>query len=116
MSTLTYRNRTGAITEMPSVAATAAKNSFAKLMQTASRKGAVAITRHNEPEAVLMSLDEYQALVESGNPHLTKLTTEFDALLEKMQGEHVKRGAQAAFNASPSSLGRAAARQSRKRS
>ena len=116
MSTLTFRNRTGIVTEMTSFAATAAKNSFGKILQTASRKGAVAITRHNEPQAVLLSLDEYQALAESGTQHLTALTAEFDAMLDKMQTDKSKHGAKAAFNTPSAGLGRAATRQSRKRS
>ena len=116
MSTLTFRSRTGAVAQMPSYPATTAKNSFGKMMQTASRKGAVAITRHNEPEAVLLSLDEYQTLVDSGAQHLSALTAEFDSMLDNMQTEKSRRGTKAAFNASPASLGRAAARHPRKRS
>lgn len=116
MSALSFRNRSGDIVEMPRYAATAAKNSFGKLMQAASRKGAVAITRRNEPEAVLLSLDEYQALVESGANKLNNLTAEFDSMLDQMQTSKSKRGAKTAFNATPTTLGRAAVRNIRKRS
>lgn len=114
MSTLTFHNRTGAIVEMPSYAATEAKNSFGKLMQAASRKGAVAITRRNEPEAVLLSIDEYRALIVAGSDKLNDLTQEFDAMLAQMQSTKSKRGAKSAFNATPATLGRAAARNARK--
>ncbi len=116
MSTLNFRNRSGETVEMPSYAATEAKNSFGKLMQVASRKGAVAITRHNAPEAVLLSVDEYQALVAAGSHKLDDLTQEFDAMLAQMQTPKAKRGAKAAFNATPSALGKAAARAARKHS
>ncbi|MGE0189806.1 MAG: type II toxin-antitoxin system Phd/YefM family antitoxin [Steroidobacteraceae bacterium] len=108
MSTLTFRNRSGNVVEMPSYAATDAKNSFGKLLQTASRKGAVAITRHDEPEAVLLSMDEYQALIDAGSHKLDTLTQDFDAMLMQMQTSKARRGAKAAFNAAPSALGRAA--------
>jgi prevent-host-death family protein len=114
MSTLSFRNRSGNLVEMPSYAATDAKNSFGKLMQAASRKGAVAITRRNEPEAVLLSLDEYQSLIAAGSHKLDDLTHEFDAMLTQMQASKSKRGAKNAFNAAPSALGKAAARAVRK--
>lgn len=114
MNTLSFRNRSGNVVEMPSYAATDAKNSFGKLMQAAARKGAVAITRRNEPEAVLLSMDEYQALVSSGSQKLDDLVQEFDAMLAQMQTGKSKRGARGAFNAAPSSLGKAATRATRK--
>ncbi|MGE0113872.1 MAG: type II toxin-antitoxin system Phd/YefM family antitoxin [Steroidobacteraceae bacterium] len=116
MNILTFRNRSGNVVEMPSYAATDAKNSFGKLMQAASRKGAVAITRRNEPEAVLLSMDEYQALLAAGSHQLDDLTQEFDAMLAQMQTGKSKRGAKNAFNAAPSALGKAAARATRKQS
>ena len=116
MSILSFRNRSGNVVEMPSYAATDAKNSFGKLMQAASRKGAVAITRRNEPEAVLLSMDEYQALVTAGSHKLDDLTQEFDAMLMQMQTPKSKRGAKSAFNAAPSALGKSAARAVRKHS
>jgi antitoxin Phd len=114
MSTLSFRNRSGNVVEMPSYAATDAKNSFGKLMQAASRKGAVAITRRNEPEAVLLSLDEYQSLIATDGHKLDDLTQEFDVLLAQMQTSKSKRGAKSAFNAAPSALGKAAVRAARK--
>lgn len=116
MSILSFRNRSGNVVEMPSYAATDAKNSFGKLMQAASRKGAVAITRRNEPEAILLSMDEYQALVTAGGQKLDDLTQEFDAMLMQMQTPKAKRGAKSAFNAAPSALGKAAVRATRKHS
>lgn len=110
MSTLIFRNRSGATVEMPSYAATDAKNSFGKLMQAAARKGAVAITRRNEPEAVLLSMDEYQALLEAGGHKLDTLAEEFDVMLAQMQSGKSRRGAKTAFNAAPSALGKAAVR------
>ena len=115
MSTLSFRNRSGELMEMPSYAATDAKNSFGKLMQAATRKGAVAITRHNAPEAVLLSMEQYQALVDAGSHQLDDLSNEFDAMLAQMQTPKAKRGARTAFNAAPSALGKAAVMNARKR-
>ena len=116
MSSLNFRNRSGNVVEMPSYAATEAKNSFGKLMQAAARKGAVAITRRNEPEAILLSMDEYQALGSAGGQQLEDLAQEFDQLLSQMQTPKSKRAARTAFNAAPSALGKAAARAARKHS
>ncbi|MFT3807355.1 type II toxin-antitoxin system Phd/YefM family antitoxin [Arenimonas sp.] len=115
MSTLSFRNRSGETVAMPSYAATDAKNSFGKLMQAAARKGAVAITRHNAPEAVLLSIEQYQALVDAGSQKLDDLSQEFDSLLAQMQTPKTRRGARTAFNAAPSALGKAAVSQARKR-
>lgn len=115
MSALTLRNPSGETVEMTSYAATDAKNNFGKLMQVASRRGAVAITRHNAPEAVLLSIEQYQALVEAGSHKLDDLSQEFDALLTRMQSPKATRGARAAFNAAPTALGKTAVAQARKR-
>lgn len=95
---------------MPSCAATDAKNSFGRLLQAAARSGAVAITRRNQAEAVLLSIDEYQALTEASGQRLDSLSADFDALLAGMQTDKSRRGARQAFNAAPAKLGRAALR------
>ena len=115
MSALTFRNRSGGVVEMPRYAATKAKNSFGKMLQTAFRQGAVAITRRDEPEAVLLPLDEYKALVAASNSSLNELSAEFDSVLEQMQTPKVRRGMKQAFDTSPSALGRAAVKHGRKR-
>lgn len=114
MSTLPYRNRNGRVVKMPSYAATDAKNSFGKLMRSVSRRGAIAITNRNEPEAVLLSVDEYQSLVAASRHVLEEIVAEFDAIIEQMQSSEAKRGVECAFDAVPSTLDGVVMRNARK--
>jgi antitoxin Phd len=115
MSTLTFRNRLGELVDVPSVAATRLKNELGAVLEEAAR-GAVAITRHDAPKAVLVSYEEFRALVSGRAQSLSELDSEFDALLERMQAPKAKKGVAAAFKASGAELGRAAAvRPARKR-
>ena len=109
MAVLTFRNRLGELVDVPSVAATRLKNELAAVLEEAAR-GAVAITRHETPKAVLVSYEEFQALVNARAQSLGELDAEFDALLERMQTPKARKGVDAAFRASPAELGRAAAR------
>ena len=93
---------------MPSVAATRFKNEFGTILEQAMVDGAVAITKHNTPKAVLLSYAEFEALTRASSPVLDELTDEFDALLARMQTPRARSGMAAAFDASPEELGRAA--------
>lgn len=115
MSKLTFRNSRGNLIDVPSVAATKAKNEFGAILDKATHGGAVAITRHDTPKAVLVSYDEFQSLVRARSRALDDLGTEFDALLGRMQTPRARKGMKAAFNASPAELGRAAVKATRKR-
>ena len=108
MSPLTFRNSLGELVDVPTVAATRIKNEFGAVLEQAVRGGAVAITKHETPRAVLISYDEFQALVKGRSPNLGDLTAEYDTLLAGMQTPAAAKGMEAAFNASPSELGRAA--------
>ena len=115
---LTFRNSLGELVDVPAVAATRLKNEFGTVMDQALRSGAVAITRHETPKAVLVSYEEFQALVRDRAPSLDDLTAEYDVLLARMQTPAAKRGMAVAFDAEPAQLGRAAvkaARATRKR-
>src|SRR5712691_6448892 len=114
MTTLTFRNRLGELIDVPSVASTRLKNEFGTVLEQAAR-GAVAITRHDAPKAVLVSYEEFEALVKGQNQNLNDLGAEFDALLDRMQTPKARKGVQAAFNAAPAQLGRAAVKSARKR-
>jgi len=114
MTTLTFRNRLGELVDVPSVAATRLKNEFGTVLEQAAR-GAVAITRHDAPKAVLVSYEDFEALVKGQNQNLNDLGAEFDALLDRMQTPKARKGVQAAFNAAPAQLGRAAVKSARKR-
>jgi antitoxin Phd len=117
-ATLTFRNSLGELVDVPAVAATRLKNEFGAVLEQVLRGGAVAITRHETPKAVLMAYEEFQALVRDRAPSLNDLHAEYDVLLARMQTPAAKRGMAAAFDAAPAQLGRAAkkaARASRKR-
>ena len=115
MSKLTFRNSRGNLIDVPSVAATKAKNEFGAILEKATHGGAVAITRHDTPKAVLVSYDEFQSLVRARSRTLDDLGSEFDALVARMQTPRARKGMKAAFNASPAELGRAAVKATRKR-
>ena len=108
MSTLTFRNSLGELVDVPTVAATRIKNEFGAVLEQAVRGGAVAITKHETPKAVLISYDEFKALVKARSPDLGELTAEFDTLLGRMQTPAAEKGMEAAFDASPAELGRVA--------
>lgn len=115
MTTLTFRNSHGELVELPAVAATRLKNEFGAVLEQATRGGAVAITRHETPKAVLISYEEFQALMKDRAPSLNDLSAEYDVLLSRMQAPAAKRGMEAAFDAAPVQLGRAALKAARKR-
>jgi prevent-host-death family protein len=113
MATLTFRNRDGELVDVPTVAATRFKNEFGSIFEQATVGGAVAITKHNTPKAVLLSYAEFQALTRSTAPALDELTAEFDDLLDRMQTPQSKNAMASAFDASPEELGVAAVKAAR---
>jgi prevent-host-death family protein len=110
MSALTFRNRQGELVDVQSVPATRLKNELGAMLDQAARGGAVAITRHDAPRAVLISYEEFAALAKLRAPGLADLDVEFDQLLARMQAPTVRAGAAAAFDAAPEVLGAAAVR------
>ena len=113
MPTLTFRNRDGELVDVPTVAATRFKNEFGAIFEQAAVGGAVAITKHNTPKAVLLSYAEFEALTKASAPALDELTERFDTLLERMQTPTAKAAMASAFDATPEQLGRAAVKQAR---
>ncbi|MGH7874584.1 MAG: type II toxin-antitoxin system Phd/YefM family antitoxin [Candidatus Binatia bacterium] len=115
MSTLTFRNSQGALVDIPTVRATQVKNEFGAILEKATRGGAVAITRHDTPKAVLLSYEEFESLVQVQSRTLENLGAEFDELLDRMQTPQAKKRMESAFHASPAKLGRAATRAAKAR-
>jgi prevent-host-death family protein len=103
-----FRNRLGQLIDLPVVTASRFKSEFGTVFEQAAVGGAVAITKHDTPKAVLLSFDEFQALVAARSPRLDTLGDEFDALLARMQTPAARQGLNDAFDASPDELGRAA--------
>jgi antitoxin Phd len=85
------------------------------VLEQAQRGGAVAITRHDAPKAVLVSYEEFQALIRASTPSLNDLRAEYDVLLSRMQTPAARKGMADAFDAGPAALGRAALKAARKR-
>lgn len=113
MTSLTFRNSDGELVDVPTVAATRFKNEFGAIFEQTALGGAVAITKHNTPKAVLLSYAEFEALTKSGSPALDELTDEFDGLLAGMQTAAAKSATASAFDATPEELGHAAVKTAR---
>ncbi len=95
-----------------SVAATAAKNQFGRLLGRVIQGDRVIITKHEEPAAVLMSFDEYRNLSGS-SPDLDALRSEFDQLLPRMQEPAARSASESLFAASGDELAEAALAEAR---
>lgn len=115
MATLTFRNSQGELVDVPTVPASQFKNEFGSNFEKAALGGAIAITKHDQPKAVLLSYGEFEALVKARSPALDDLGAQFDGLLERMQTPKARRGMASAFDASPTRLGRAAKAAAKKR-
>lgn len=113
MSTVTFRNRDGKLVDAPTVTASRLRNEFGTVFEQAALGGAVVITKHDTPRAVLLSYAEFVALVESATPALDDLSERFDELLATMQTPKAKAGVAAAFDATPEELGVAAVKAAR---
>ena len=112
-STVTFRNRDGRLVDVPTVTASRFKNEFGTVFEQATLDGAVLITKHDTPKAVLLSYAEFEALTKSTTPVLDDLSERFDKLLATMQTPEAKAGVAAAFNATPQELGAAAVKAAR---
>ncbi len=110
-----FRNRQGNLVEIPEVAATQAKNSFGDLLDRVVTSGAITITRHDMPKAVLVSFEEFESLSSARSETLDKLSSKFDSLLDRLQTPAAKKGMETAFHATPAELGQAAVKAARRR-
>jgi prevent-host-death family protein len=105
---VTVRNRRGELVEVDTYSATEAKNSFGEVLDRALARGIVAITRRDRPRAVVLSMEEYEAIAPRADDPLETLRGEFDALVERMQSPRAAAAGRALFEASPRRLGEAA--------
>lgn len=111
----TFRSHRGERVEPTFVTATEAKNKFGRVLERVIQGDVMFITKHDGAKAVLLSVDEYNALSRATEANLETLTGEFDALLARMQTSKARAGVKDAFHASPKELGRAAVAAARKR-
>ena len=105
---LRFRNAQGELVDLTEVPATRFKNELASMFEQAALGRPVAITRHDTPKAVLISYEEFRALMASRSPSLGELEAEFDALLGEMQSPVSRKAMSKAFDAEPAAIGRAA--------
>ena len=116
MAALAFRNRQGDLIDVPSVTATKLKSDFGDVFEQVATGGAVAITKHGQRKAVLISFSEFEALIKARSTSLEALTSEFnDALLARMQTPTARKAMASAFNATSAQLGAAAVRAAGKR-
>ncbi len=92
----------------PTVTATQAQNQFGRVLDDATRVGAVVITKHGQPKAVLLSITRFGQLREREARALETLSTKFDEMLDRMQTPESGAAVDRTFEASPQELGRAA--------
>ena len=66
------------------------------------------ISRHDAPKAVLISVEDFNALSGGADTTLDALDREFDALLDRMQTPRARQAMEKAFGASGKAMGTAA--------
>jgi prevent-host-death family protein len=93
---------------VPTATAAELKNRLGAVLAGALSHGTVAITRHGEIHAVLLSADEYRALLKHAPAPAKALEKEFGQLLIKMRIKRGVQGALSLFKATPAELGRSA--------
>lgn len=96
------------VQELPTITATELKNATADVFEQVAAKQAIAITRHEKPRAILLSVEQYEALTGHRPEWLEKLHEEYRGMLERMQGPKQRAGAEKLFRATPEELGQAA--------
>lgn len=96
-----------AISGLRAVTASDLKNKLGEVIAQAG-KGAVAITRHQRVEFVLLPVEQYLELQQARTAPLEALTSEFDAMVARMNTPAAKRGVDRLFKATPSALGKSA--------
>ena len=103
-----YRNARGEMVTVESIPAEELKNTPGAVLEQAAKGRAVVVTRRSAPRAVILSIEDFQALARDRSPDLSALEGRFDELVATMQTKESKAGVAALFRATPSELGRAA--------
>lgn len=113
MPTRSVRHPRGA--KVKAFSATTAKNAFGNVLEQALADGMVLITRHDTARAVLLSVQEYQALLACVPDPLQALGAEFESLVTNMRKPKARMAARTLFRATGAELGKAAVTGARKR-
>lgn len=88
--------------------ATEAANAFGDVVERAIRDTVITITRHERPQAVVLSYEQYRRLVPEKPSLLPALAEAFDAQYLRLQQPAVQANTFKGFRASPADMGRAA--------
>jgi prevent-host-death family protein len=112
---LRFRNARGEWVAVESVPAARLKNEPATVIDRVVAGGAVAITRHDKPRAVLVSYEDFRELAAAREASLGALSQEFDRLLEGMQAPGSRKATTAAFESPGDGIGRNAVKAARPR-
>jgi len=92
---------TRALPDRPSrgtaVSATQAQNNFGQVLDQARADGPVFITRYARPEAVVLSIEAYDALTGTQDVRLEELEAEFDQAIASMQSIDHREAVDALF-------------------
>ena len=91
-----------------SFTSTEAQNNFGQVLNRASREGRVFITKYDRPEAVVLSIKEYESLIGHESVDLQALDREFDEMLEQMQRPEHRSAVDRLFSMTGQELGKAA--------
>ena len=105
---LRFRTASGEVRSLESIPASRLKNAPGSIVDQAAAGRPVVINKHGAKRVVILSFDDFEGLARARDPGLGALEARFDALLDGMQTPASKRGAAAAFAATPEELGRAA--------
>lgn len=101
--------------ELESVTASEAKGTFGAVLDRVVTRGAIAITKHDQIRAVILPIEQYEALLAQRKSPLSELEGEFDALVDKMQTARAHAAGRTLFDAKPEQLGRVAVARAGKR-
>ena len=111
---LRYRNARGEVVTVETIPAEELKNAPGSVLDRAATGRAVAVTRRSAPRAVILSIEDFQALARDRSPGLGELESRFDELVASMQTKESRAAVAALFRASAEDLGRASVAAARK--
>lgn len=110
-----FRNSRGETLKPAAVTASDAKSEFGRILDMAIQGAAVVITKHDAPKAVLISVENFNALSGATETKLDALEREFNGLFDQMQTPKARRAMRTAFAATEQQLGQAAVAAARRR-
>jgi antitoxin Phd len=102
----TARDEKRILEELPSISASSLKNHIGEALLQATET-ALAITRHNRTEFVLVPVTQYLELQRAKRAPLEAMSAQFDAMVIQMNAPAAKNAVAGLFSASPADLGSA---------